>query len=70
MFMKNYSWKTSASSIIAIITTWLTLVVTPLLDNDENTKPRFDEAISITIAASPGFFSRDDDKTSEQVGAK
>lgn len=67
--MKNYSWKTSASAIIAILTTWLTLVVTPLLDSDSATKPRFDEAISITIAAASGLFARDDDKRSEDVGA-
>ena len=67
--MRNYSWKTTASSVVAILTTWLTLVVTPLLDSDESTKPRFDEAISITVAASVGLFSRDDDKTSEQVKA-
>jgi hypothetical protein len=68
--MKNYSWKTSASAVVAIITTWLSLVIVPLLDSDAATKPKIDEAVSITVASLIGFFSRDDDKTSEQVGAK
>lgn len=68
--MKSYSWKTTASSVVALLVTWLTLVVAPLLDNDEKTVPKFDDAIAITVAASTGFFARDDDKTSEQVGAK
>lgn len=67
--MKSYSWKTSTSSILGILVTWLTLVFIPILDGKEETKPRFDEAISITVAASPGLFARDDDKSSEQVGA-
>lgn len=67
--MKSYSWKTTASSAMGIVVTWLTLVFIPILDGKEETKPRFDEAISITIAASTGLFARDDDKSSEQVGA-
>lgn len=68
--MNNYSWKTSASSIMSILVTWMTLVLIPLLDGKEETKARFDEAISITVAASTGLFARDDDKSSEQVGVK
>lgn len=68
--MRNYSWKTTAAAIVGIVTTILTLVVSPLLDNDPSTLPKYQEAISIVSASLVGFFTRDDDKSSEQVGAK
>lgn len=67
--MRNYSWKTTAAAIAGIVTTILTLIVTPLLDNDPATKPRYDEAIAIIFASSAGLWARDDDKRSEDVGA-
>lgn len=68
--LKNYSWKTTAASVIAILTALGSLVLTPLLDSDPATTPNWNTFFAVVAASLQGFFSRDDDKTSEQVGAK
>lgn len=68
--MKNYSWKTTTTALIAILTALGTLVLTPLLDSDPVTLPQWGLFFTTSAAALNGFFARDDDKTSEQVGAK
>jgi hypothetical protein len=64
------SWKTTFAGVVSIVITVLTLIVAPMLDDDAETKPRLDEAAAIITAACIGLFSRDDDKSSEDVGVK
>lgn len=67
--VRKKSWKTTAAAITAIIVAIGSMVVEPLLDNDPETKPDWQACVSIVVAASIGFWTRDDDKSSEQVGA-
>lgn len=67
---KLASWKTTFAAIAGTLTTIATLIVEPLTDNDPATKPMYAVAISIICAGLSGYFSRDDDKTSEEVGLK
>lgn len=69
MSLSNTSWKTASAAIIAAISAFLTLVVVPSMDNDPTTIPN----TSVFLAQLPAliglYFARDDDKTSEDVGA-
>lgn len=67
--MKNYSWKTTAAALVGILTALGTLVLTPLLDTDPATLPQWGPFFSIASTALIGLFSRDDDKSSEAIGA-
>ena len=64
------SWKTTVAGISTILVTILTLIVNPLVDGDINTMPQYDTAMPIIISGLVGLFARDNNKTSEQVGAK
>jgi len=63
------SWKTTAASVAALLSLLLT-VAKQLLDNDPTTNPDWAVVLPLIFAALTGLFARDDDKTSEEVGAK
>lgn len=63
------SWKTTLSGIGTIVVALFTLVVQPMIDADPATLPNFGEFFTIAIAAGGLLFARDNDKSSEQVGA-
>ena len=68
MIMKG-SWKTTTAGILGIVAAVAT-AVSAMLDNDPATVPNWSAVAAI---ASTGFgllFARDNDKSSEQVGAK
>jgi len=64
------SWKTTVCGILGVVTAGITLIATPLLDADPETLPNWG-AFGAAIAAALGLiFARDNDRTSEQAGAK
>lgn len=67
MDLKSKSWKTTTVAITAIAVAIGTMVLEPLLDNNPATHPKWQECISIVIAAAVGLWSRDNDKSSEDV---
>lgn len=64
------SWKTTLAGILAIVGAGITLVATPILDNDPNTVPQIAEFFSIAAAGFVGLFARDNNVSSEDAGAK
>jgi len=68
--IKSSSWKTSAASVVFFLTNLGTLVLNPLLDNDPTTNPQWNLFFAAAAGAWGLWQARDDDKTSEQVGAK
>jgi len=63
------SWKTTLCGALALVAAGISLVAIPLLDEDPNTAANWG-AFAAALAASLGlYFSRDNDKTSEAVGA-
>lgn len=64
------SWKTTTAAILGIISSAITLIALPLLDNDPNTSANFPAFIAAATLAAGLLFSRDNDKSSEDVGAK
>ena len=64
------SWKTTVCGVLATMAAGITLVAIPLLDNDPATTAQWG-AFGATLAAALGLtFARDNDKSSEDVGAK
>ncbi|MCX7804795.1 MAG: hypothetical protein N3A38_06340 [Planctomycetota bacterium] len=64
------SWKTTLCGILSVIASGITLVVLPLLDADPATVPNWG-AFAAALTAGVGLIlARDNDKTSESVGAK
>lgn len=70
MTLKNKSWKTTTVAITAIVVAIGTMIVEPLLDSDPATVPKWQECVVAIIAGSTGFWTRDDDKSSKQVGVE
>lgn len=68
--MKYLSWKTSAAGISAIIVAVFSLIVQPLTHNDPATVPNYEVAITAILAGIGLLTARDNDKTSEETGAK
>ena len=66
--MSRSSWKTTLAAIVGIVTALGTLVLNPLMDSDPATLPHWPEFFAIAATAVQGFFARDNDKSSEQVG--
>lgn len=67
-FLTGKSWKTTTFSVTSVLTTILTLIVNPLVDNDPNTNPMWSEAIPVIIAGLGLLFARDDKVTSKSKG--
>ena len=64
------SWKTTLCGVLAAVAAGITLVALPLLDNDPATTANWG-AFAATLAAAVGLcVARDNDKSSEDVGAK
>ena len=62
------SWKTTTFSITSMLATILALVVNPLLDDNPNTNPQWNEAIPVIIAGAGLLFARDNNKSSKALG--
>lgn len=64
------SWKTTLCGILGIVAAGITMVAVPILDGNPNTVANWG-AFSATVATGIGLlFSRDNDKSSEDVGVK
>lgn len=61
------SWKTTTAGILGIVAGAITLVAIPVLNGQS---PHIAEFIAILAPATGLLFSRDNDKSSEDVGAK
>lgn len=66
--MKKRSWKTSTGAAIALAVLLLNAAAS-LLDDNPQTNPDFD-AIGIAALAVGTMFARDNDVTSQDVGAR
>lgn len=64
------SWKTSLAGVCTIATAAITLIIKPLLDDNDATMPDWGEFIPILIAGIGALFARDANVTSEQQGLK
>ena len=64
------SWKTTLCGVLGIVAAAITLLAIPVLDSDPATVANWG-AFTATVATATGLlFSRDDDKSSEDVGVK
>jgi hypothetical protein len=64
------SWKTTLCGLLSLVTAGITMIAQPLLDGDPTTNPQW-AAFGTAVAAAVGLlFARDNNKTSEDVGAK
>lgn len=68
--MKYLSWKTTASGISAIVIAIFSMIVHPLTDTDPTTIPDYNSAIAAILVGIGLIMARDNDKTSEETGAK
>ncbi|MCX7806094.1 MAG: hypothetical protein N3A38_13010 [Planctomycetota bacterium] len=64
------SWKTTLCGILSVIASGITLVALPLLDADPATVPNWGAFVAALTAGVGLILARDNDKTSESVGAK
>lgn len=63
------SWKTGWLGILAVISAVITGIAVPLLDGNPATSANFEIVIPVVLAGFGVYQARDDDKTSEDVGA-
>ena len=64
------SWKTTLCGVLSLVAAGITLVAVPMMDTDPATLPQWGAFGAAITAAMGFFFARDNDKSSEQVGAK
>lgn len=64
------SWKTTAFGIGGLLASAWALIGSPLLDSDPLTLPNYTAFASTALTAVGVIFARDNNKTSEDVGAK
>lgn len=64
----NGSWKTTTAGIAAVLAVAAD-ALTKLSDNDSMTNPDWNIVVAVVASAAIGFFARDNDKSSESVGA-
>lgn len=65
------SWKTTLVGILGAAAAIITFIAVPLLDGDAETSAKWMEGVGAAAAAlGLGWFARDNDKSSEDVGAK
>ncbi len=65
---KSSSWKTSTASISGLVVL-VAATLKQLTDGDVNTNPDWNIVVPLFITSLTGIFARDNDKSSEQVGA-
>ena len=64
------SWKTTLCGILGVVAAGITMVAQPILDGDPSTLPQWG-VFGTTVAAAVGLlFARDNDRSSEDVGAR
>ena len=64
------SWKTTLCGVLGIVAAGITLIAQPILDGDPSTVPQW-TVFGTSIAAAVGLlFARDNDRSSEDVGAR
>ena len=64
------SWKTTLCGILGVVAAGITMIAQPMLDGDPATIPQWG-VFGTTVAAAVGLlFARDNDRSSEDVGAK
>lgn len=63
------SWKTTAAGLLVSIST-ITAAVAAMLDSDPGTVPDWDLVAVAVVGAVGLIMARDNDKSSEDVGAK
>lgn len=68
--MKYLSWQTSMAGLSAITVAVFSMIIQPLTDGNPETNPDYNVAITAIIAGIGLLFARDDNKTSEETGAK
>lgn len=64
------SWKTTTCGILGILAALITLVLVPLLDGKPETLPQFENFAAVVLPSIAALFARDNNKSSEDVGAK
>lgn len=67
--MKSSSWKTTVAGIAAILAA-ISTAVAAQFDADPNTVPNWGVVVTAVCAGAGLLAARDNDKSSEQVGAK
>lgn len=68
--MKYLSWKTTSAGIGMIVVAFFTMILEPLTDEDPKTNPDYNKAIAAILGGIGLIAARDNDKTSEETGAK
>lgn len=68
--MKYLSWQTSLAGISAIVVAVFSMIVQPLTDGNAATNVDWNSAIAAIMLGFGLLRARDDNKTSEEVGAK
>lgn len=63
------SWKTGWLGVLAVASAAITFILTPLLDGNPATSVDLGAVLPTILAGLGVYVARDDDKTSEQVGA-
>ena len=64
------SWKTTLCGVLGVVAAGITMIAQPMLDGDPSTLPQW-AAFGTAAAAAVGLlFARDNDRSSEDVGAK
>jgi len=64
------SWKTKLCGVLGIVASAITMIAQPILDGIPSTEPQWTAFATAAATAIGLLFARDNDKTSEQVGAK
>lgn len=64
------SWKTTLCGMLSLTAAAITLVAVPILDDDPATVPQWGAFVAAIAAAVGLILARDNDKTSEDVGAR
>jgi hypothetical protein len=64
------SWKTTLCGVLGVVASAITMIAQPLLDGNAATEPQYAAFGTIAIAAVGLLFARDNNKSSEDVGAR
>lgn len=64
------SWKTTVCGLLSIVAAAITLIAIPALDQDPLTVPNYTAFVASITAGIGLIFARDNNKTSEDAGAR